>query len=52
MIQALRHYTLVGFARVEVNGRKGILIAIKIGSGQGAKQDQDKVIPCPAFFSS
>ncbi len=35
MIQALRHYTLVGFARVEVDGRKGILITIRTGSGQG-----------------
>ncbi len=35
MVQALRQYTLVGFARVEVNGRKGILITIRTGSGQG-----------------
>jgi hypothetical protein len=28
-------YTLVGYAYVEVNGRKGILITIKTGSGQG-----------------
>jgi len=35
MVQALRQYTLVGFARVEVNGRQGILITIKTGSGQG-----------------
>jgi hypothetical protein len=35
LIQALCHYTLVGYAQVEVNGRKGILITIKTGSGQG-----------------
>jgi hypothetical protein len=35
MIQALRQHTLVDFARVEVNGRRGILITIKTGSGQG-----------------
>jgi hypothetical protein len=35
LIQALRHYTLVGYAKVEVNGRKGILITIRTGSGQG-----------------
>jgi hypothetical protein len=35
LIQALRRYTLVGYAKVEVNGRRGILITIKIGSGQG-----------------
>jgi hypothetical protein len=35
VVQALRQYTLVGYARVEVNGRKGILITIKTCSGQG-----------------
>jgi hypothetical protein len=35
LIQALRHYTLVGYAQVEVNGRRGILITIRTGSGQG-----------------
>ncbi len=35
LIQALRHYTLVGYAKVEVNGRRGILITIRTGSGQG-----------------
>jgi exonuclease III len=35
MVQALRQYTLVGFARVEVNGRRGILITIRTGTGQG-----------------
>jgi hypothetical protein len=35
LIQALRHYNLVGYAQVEVNGRRGILITIKTGSGQG-----------------
>ncbi len=34
-IQALRNYILVGMARVEVNGRKGILITVRSGSGQG-----------------
>jgi hypothetical protein len=29
LLQALRKYTLVGYAKVEVNGRKGILITIK-----------------------
>ncbi len=32
---AIQHYTLVGFAYIEVNGRSGILITIKTGSGQG-----------------
>jgi hypothetical protein len=35
MIQAISQYTLVGYAYVEVNGRRGILITIKTGSGQG-----------------
>jgi hypothetical protein len=35
MIRAIQHYTLVGFAYVAVNGRAGILITIKTGSGQG-----------------
>jgi hypothetical protein len=35
MIQAIKHYTLVGYAYVEVNGRRGLLITIKTGSGQG-----------------
>ncbi len=35
MIQALRQYTLVGYAKVEINGRRGILFTIKTGSGQG-----------------
>ena len=35
VVQALRQYTLVGFARVEVNGRQGIVITIRTGSGQG-----------------
>ncbi len=33
LIQALRHYTLVGYAQVKVNGQKGILITIRTGSG-------------------
>ena len=35
IVQALRQYTLVGFARVEVNGRQGIVVTIRTGSGQG-----------------
>jgi hypothetical protein len=35
LIQALRQYTLVGYAKVEVNGRWGILVTIMTGSGQG-----------------
>jgi hypothetical protein len=35
LIQALQNYVLVGMARVEVNGKKGILITVKTGSGQG-----------------
>ncbi len=35
MIMAITHYTLVGFAYVKVNGRVGILITIKTGSGRG-----------------
>ena len=34
-IMAIQHYSLAGFAYVEVNGRKGILISVKTGSGQG-----------------
>jgi hypothetical protein len=35
LIQALQNYVLVGIARVEVSGRKGILITVRTGSGQG-----------------
>jgi hypothetical protein len=35
LIQALQNYVLVGKARVEVTGRKGILIMVRTGSGQG-----------------
>jgi hypothetical protein len=35
LIQALQNYILVGMARVEVNGTKGILITVRMGSGQG-----------------
>jgi hypothetical protein len=35
LIQALRQYTPVGYAKVEDNGRRGILITIETGSGQG-----------------
>jgi len=34
-VQGVQYYTLIGFAYVEVNGRKGVLITIKTGSGQG-----------------
>jgi hypothetical protein len=34
-IQALQNYVLEEMARVEVNGRKGILITVRTGSGQG-----------------
>ena len=34
-ISALQRFTLVGYAYVEVNGRKGLVITIKTGSGQG-----------------
>jgi hypothetical protein len=32
LIMAIQHYTLVGFAYVEVNGRSGILITIKLAA--------------------
>ncbi len=35
MIMAIQHFMLVGFGYVEVYGRKGILITVKTGSGQG-----------------
>ena len=35
MVQAIQQFTLIGYAKVEVNGRQGILITIKTGSGQG-----------------
>jgi hypothetical protein len=35
MIMVIQHYTLVGYAFIEVNDRSGILITIKTGSGQG-----------------
>jgi hypothetical protein len=34
-IMAIQHYFLTGFAYVEVNGEKGLLITVKTGSGQG-----------------
>jgi hypothetical protein len=34
-ISALQRFALVGYAYVEVNGRKGLVITIKTGSGQG-----------------
>jgi hypothetical protein len=35
IVQSVKQYTLIGYAYVEVNGRKGILIVIKTGSGKG-----------------
>ncbi len=32
---AIQHYTLIGFAYVEVHGGKGVLITDKTGSEQG-----------------
>ena len=34
-IMAIQHYSLIGFAYVEVNGKKGLLITVRTGSGQG-----------------
>ncbi len=34
-IMAIQHYFLSGFAYVEVNGKKGLLITVRTGSGQG-----------------
>ncbi len=34
-IMAIQHFALAGYAYVEVNGKKGILIKVKTGSGQG-----------------
>ena len=34
-VEAIKRLALVGYARVEVNGKKGILFQIKTGSGQG-----------------
>jgi hypothetical protein len=30
-IMAIQHYSLIGFAYVEVNGKKGLLITVKTG---------------------
>jgi hypothetical protein len=35
IVHAVKRLALVGFAMVEVNGRKGILFTIRTGSGQG-----------------
>jgi len=35
MVEALSSLCLTGYAQVEVNGKKGILITIRTGSGQG-----------------
>jgi len=32
---AIQHCSLIGFAYVEVNGKKGIIITVRTGSGQG-----------------
>ena len=34
-ICAIQRFTLIGFAYVEVNGKKGLIITIRTGSGQG-----------------
>jgi hypothetical protein len=34
-IMAIQFFSLIGFAYVEVNGKKGILITVRTGSGQG-----------------
>ncbi|MFN9905713.1 MAG: RNA-directed DNA polymerase, partial [bacterium] len=34
-IMAIQCFSLIGFAYVEVNGKKGILITVRTGSGQG-----------------
>ena len=34
-VKAITNLALIGYAQVEVNGRKGILFVIKVGSGQG-----------------
>jgi len=35
LISALEQYTLIGYAKVEVNGKTGVIFIIKTGSGQG-----------------
>jgi hypothetical protein len=37
-VMAIQHYTLVEFVYVKDNGKTGILITIKTGSGQGDPQ--------------
>ncbi len=49
LIQALRHYTLGGYVKVEVNGRRGILITIKAGSGQGDPRSSIAFSSCLAL---
>ncbi len=34
-IMAIQCFSLIGFAYVEVNGKKGVLITVRTGSGQG-----------------
>jgi hypothetical protein len=34
-ITAIQCFSLIGFAYVEVNGKKGVLITVRTGSGQG-----------------
>jgi len=35
MIMAIRHFSLIGYAQVEINGKLGTAFVIRIGSGQG-----------------
>jgi hypothetical protein len=46
MTQALKHYMLIRYAEVKVNGHKGILITIKTGSGQG---DPLSIVVYPSY---
>jgi hypothetical protein len=36
IFMAIQHYFLIGYAYVEVNGKKGLFITFRTGSGQGA----------------
>jgi len=35
IIMAIRHFSLIGYAQVEINGRLSTAFVIRIGSGQG-----------------
>ena len=35
IVMAIQYYSLIGYAYVEVNGKKGLLITVRTGSGQG-----------------